>query len=495
MDRCLDREIGAVVFDHVTRCQYGAVVAGFGAQRGAQEGSAAPDHVGDGRVLVGDVGTTQGIGQQRRHPRRSAVGGAVPVAVLVAGVIPAAVDAVRGNATRHAVLMRGQSSHDGIHAVAARRIAGNFVVDGMRHQLERDHALGPEPERGAPRVRTAVVRGRGVRDRREEGVVAGHPVGVGQRLVERILVVARVQAEEAAAVDACTIELGVAHGLAQRLQETAAEVQGEHGGGAVVQPRLEGGLVRTLVGDRDQRVVLVDDGVQAVLQRVVGFGETGPGGDGVVRCRIVARRRMVRGEWHDLTRPQCAAAEPRGRQGRVDVGFEDVVGGDETAAGDQMPGVCAQCARRPVQAACRAAPFDDQAFRLARVRECDFHLHQRDTHRLPVDAGITAMPPWRQRLHVGRNLDAVVEHAQVRQLRRRDRAAREGHAETRNDRRVHGHHLGGVQIDRDRTGRYGCGKECFDGDDRSHQNQREGAQPGPMPTHDHSPATRFRDAL
>jgi hypothetical protein len=48
VERCLDGEVGAVVFDHVARREHDTVVAGLGAQCAVRRNSAAaPDHVGE----------------------------------------------------------------------------------------------------------------------------------------------------------------------------------------------------------------------------------------------------------------------------------------------------------------------------------------------------------------------------------------------------------------------------------------------------------------
>ncbi|MBK7144571.1 MAG: hypothetical protein IPH76_04970 [Xanthomonadales bacterium] len=79
-----------------------------------------------------------------------------------------------------------------------------------------------------------------------------------------------------------------------------------------------------------------------------------------------------------------------------------------------MPGRRPQATTGAVQGARRGAPLDHDALGQCRVGERDFDLHQRHPHRLAIDAGVAAVPPWRQLYHVGRNLDAAVEHAQRR---------------------------------------------------------------------------------
>ena len=437
-------------------------------RRGAQEVAHAPHELRDHGILRGRVGAQHRVDDQRAHPARRAERVIRPVSVVLrAVVVEAAIDVTRRarDLAVRAVLVPGEARDHGSDLVRVGGGAEEFVGDLHREQLEARVALGPETGRRRPGVVEAVVRGRDRGDAREGGLVAGQPVTVGEVLRVRVLGVAVTHVEMAGRSQVVAVELRRAHGLAQCVRESAAEIQHEHRRGAVVQPRLVAAAIGALVARAHARVVLVHEVVEVVLGRAVGFGIARPVLDAGIDRGIIARLGVRVVERKRGIALEHAERKPLLRQHRIDVRLLHAIGRDEAAARDRVPAVACRHRRGDVELARLAAPFDADRLRRA-AGEGVTQLHARDAHRGAVERGIEPVPPRRHLAHVRGKLARALEHAQVRKARLRDRSARERHAERHELLGTGRHDLGRDQPHVERALADGRRDEGFDRDRR-----------------------------
>ena len=270
-------------------------------------------------------------------------------------------------------------------------------------------------------------------------IVSQQPIGIGHRLVVTILRVGTLQREEyaRAGLNVVVVVVGEPHRFLQGLGKSRAEIQLVHRRRTIVQPALH--VCRVLVVVRAQRrsAILIDDRVEKVLLRVVVFvvpGECHP----VDRRRVVPRR-LHRIECRGLPGVQNPCRQDRLGQDRQDVRLLHVVPGNERPAGHRVPVGPRVGETSQIERPRRPAPLHRHRLRVDQLAERVTDLDSGHAHVLPVDGRVVDAPPGRQILHPGRDLRPVHQHAQVGQLRRRHRPARERHAERHRLRRAGGH--------------------------------------------------------